>query len=117
MKGKTTSKTKGRISRHKRIRSRIKGTAERPRISIYKSNRYIHAQLVDDEAGKTLLSFSTKEFAKGTKTNASKLLGAELAKQAKAVGIVKAVFDRGGFRFTGRVAAVASGAREGGLVF
>ncbi len=117
MKGKTATKTTGRISRHKRIRSRIKGTAERPRISIYKSNRYIHAQLIDDEVGKTLVSLSTKEFGKGTKTESSKLLGTELAKRAKSSGISKAVFDRGGFRFTGRVAAVAAAAREGGLIF
>lgn len=117
MKGKTATRTTGRISRHKRIRSRVSGTALRPRLSIYKSNRYIHAQLIDDEAGKTLAALSTKGLGKGTKTEVSKQLGLELAKRAKEQKISKVVFDRGGFRYTGRIAAVAEAAREGGLIF
>lgn len=113
---KTNNKTVSRISRHKRIRARVSGTAERPRLSIYKSNRYIHAQLIDDEAGKTVLALSTKEM-KGTKTESAKALGSELAKLAKGKKLEAVVFDRGGFRYTGRIAAVAEGAREGGLIF
>jgi len=114
---KTNNKTLGRISRHARIRSRIIGTSSRPRLSIYKSNRYIHAQLIDDTEGKTILALSTKAIEKGTKTEAAKALGAEIAKQAKAKKLSAVVFDRGGFRYTGRIAAVAAGAREGGLIF
>lgn len=111
------NKPDARQSRHARIRSRVSGTAQRPRLSIYKSNRYIHAQLVDDEAGRTLIALSTKAIAKGTKTESAKALGAELAKLAKARDLSKVVFDRGGFRYTGRITAVAEGAREAGLSF
>ena len=117
MAGKTNRKTLGRQSRHVRIRSRVSGTATRPRLSIYKSNRYIHAQLIDDEAGKTLIALSTKAVAKGTKTESAKALGTEMAKLAKAKKFSAVVFDRGGFRYTGRITAVAEGAREGGLIF
>lgn len=104
--------------RHSKIRSRVSGTAVRPRLSVYKSNRYIAAQLIDDEAGTTLVSGTTKEFIKEKgKVSAAKRLGLELASRAKAKGISAVVFDRGGFRFIGRVAAVAEGAREGGLTF
>lgn len=104
--------------RHNKIRARLSGTAARPRLSVYKSNRYIAAQLIDDEKQTTIVSGTTKEFVKeGNKVAASKRLGLELASRAKAKGITTVVFDRGGFRFTGRVAAVAEGAREGGLTF
>lgn len=104
--------------RHSKIRARLSGTAARPRLSVYKSNRFIVAQLIDDEAGKTLVAGSTAEFMKeGTKVAAAKRLGLELASRAKAKKIEAVVFDRGGFRFAGRVAAVAEGAREGGLTF
>lgn len=114
---KTADKRLGRQRRHKRIRMSIAGTAARPRLSIYKSNRYLHAQIIDDAAGKTLVSGSTKELGKGTKTDTAKQLGQELAKAAKAAGISEVVFDRGGFRYTGRVATLAAAAREGGLTF
>ncbi len=117
MKGNTSTKTVGRINRHKRIRSRVAGTSARPRFSIYKSNRYIHAQLIDDEAGKTLIALSTKGLGKGTKTEVSKQLGVEMAKRAKDMKLNSVVFDRGGFRYTGRIAAVAEAARQGGLIF
>ncbi len=104
--------------RHNKIRARISGTAARPRLSVYKSNRYMVAQLVDDEAQTTLVAGSTKEFVKeANKVSASKRLGTEIAARAKAKGISTVVFDRGGFRFIGRVAALAEGAREGGLAF
>lgn len=113
----TSTKAIGRISRHTRIRARVIGSAARPRLAVYKSNRYIHAQIIDDAAGKTLLAGSTKEFAGTKKMDASEKLGAELAKRAKAAGIEAVVFDRGGFRYTGRVAKVAEAARAGGLKF
>lgn len=106
-----------RERRHNRIRAKVKGTPERPRLAVYKSNRYLHAQIIDDEAGKTLVAGSTKEMGKDKKMDAAKKLGAELAKRAKTSGISKVVFDRGGFRYTGRVAMLAEAARAGGLEF
>ena len=114
-----------RTRRHNRIRAKVVGTAARPRLAIYKSNRYMHAQIIDDAKGTTVVSGSTMEFVKsaqggsasGRKMDAAKQLGVELAKRAKAAGITEVVFDRGGFRYTGRVAAVAEAAREGGLTF
>ncbi len=99
---------KNRERRHNRIRAKIKGTAKRPRLCVYKSNRYLEAQLIDDMAGKTLLS--------GKMDNA-KQLGSDLAKRAQAKGIKKVVFDRGGFRYTGQIMALAQAARGGGLIF
>ena len=113
----TSQKREGRERRHKRIRMSVAGTATRPRLSVYKSNRYIHAQIIDDVAGKTLVAGSTKEVKGAKKTDAAKALGVELAKKAKAKGIEAVVFDRGGFRYTGRVATLAEAAREGGLSF
>ena len=113
---KSISKTQGRQRRHARIRARIMGTAARPRLAVYKSNRYLHAQIIDDEAGKTLLSGSTKGI-KAKKMDAAQKLGAQLAKDAKAAGVGEVVFDRGGFRYTGRVAKLAAAAREAGLKF
>ncbi len=106
-----------RERRHNRIRAKISGTPERPRLAVFKSNRYLHAQIIDDAAGKTLVAGSTKEMGKDKKMEASKKLGLELAKRAKAAGISAVVFDRGGFRYTGRVATLAEAAREGGLKF
>mgnify|MGYP001600108052 CR=1 FL=1 len=106
-----------RERRHNRIRAKVIGSPSRPRLSVYKSNRYLHAQIVDDEAGKTLVSGSTKEMGKDKKTVAAQKLGTELATRAKAAGITKVVFDRGGFRYTGRVATLAEAARKGGLEF
>jgi large subunit ribosomal protein L18 len=103
-----STKRQGRISRHKRVRSRIAGTAARPRLSVYKSNRYMEAQLIDDETGKTIVSGKMDDAAK---------LGTQIAKVAKEKGIAQAVFDRGGFRYTGAVAKLAEAARAGGLKF
>lgn len=115
---KEATKRIGRERRHRRIRAKVAGSVERPRFAVYKSNRYLHVQLVDDASGKTLVSASTKALTKaGTKSEASAKLGAEVAKKAKAAGITEVVFDRGGFRYTGRVAALAKAAREAGLKF
>lgn len=97
-----------RERRHKRIRAKVIGTKERPRLSVYKSNRYMEAQLIDDSAGRTLLSGKMDDAAK---------LGKDIATRAKAAGIKAVVFDRGGFRYTGRIAVLAEAAREGGLKF
>lgn len=115
-----------RQRRRARIRSAIRGTGERPRLSVFRSNRYIYAQLIDDETGKTLASASTlkakkKGPAKGNtekragKVEEARSIGTQLAEDAKKKGITKVVFDRGGYRYHGRVRAVADGAREGGL--
>ena len=105
--------------RHARIRKRISGTPERPRLVVTRSNRHMVAQVVDDTKGITLVSASTlqADFAgfEGTKTEAAKKVGELIAEKAKAAGITAVVFDRGGNKYTGRVAAVADGAREGGL--
>lgn len=112
-----TTKNEKRARRHRRIRAKVSGTAERPRFSVFKSNNYIYAQLIDDTKGNTLLSVSDVEMKGKTKTERAKLAGEALAKNAKAKGITAVVFDRGGFIFTGRVRAIAEGAREGGLLF
>lgn len=97
-----------RIRRHKRIRAKVTGTQERPRLCVYKSNRYLEAQVIDDAAGKTL--------AAGKMADAQKL-GAEIAKRAKAAGVERVVFDRGGFRYTGSIQKLADAARAEGLKF
>ncbi|OIP65221.1 MAG: 50S ribosomal protein L18 [Candidatus Yonathbacteria bacterium CG10_big_fil_rev_8_21_14_0_10_43_136] len=117
------TKSEQRTRRHNRIRAKVSGTSERPRLAIFKSNSYIYAQIIDDTKGVTLSSVSDMGMGlKGdkknmTKTERAKLAGEALAKGAKAKGLSAVVFDRGGFIFTGRVRAFADGAREGGLVF
>jgi large subunit ribosomal protein L18 len=112
-------KAVARQRRHMRLRKKISGTAQCPRLVVFRSNRHIEAQLVDDTKGVTLASASTmtKDFQdfKGTKVEAAKKVGSLIAERAKKAGISKVVFDRGGNMFHGRVAAVAEGAREGGL--
>ena len=114
-----STKSIRRFKIHKRIRKQIQGTAERPRISIYRSNSEIYAQLINDEAGHTLLAASSRDMKEitGTKIEKSKQVGVALAKMAAEKGITSAVFDRGGFLYHGRVKAIAEGAREGGLQF
>lgn len=108
-----------RVRRHVRLRKKIAGTAERPRLVVRRSNRHMVAQVIDDTKGITLVSASTitADFAdfKGTKTEAAKKVGELVASRAKDAGITAVVFDRGGYQYHGRVAAVADGAREGGL--
>ncbi len=114
---KTLSKSEQRNRRHRRIRSKVSGTAERPRLAIFKSLKYIYAQLIDDANRVTLAGASDMGLKGKTKTERAKLVGEALAKVAKIKGISSVVFDRGGFSYTGRVRALASGAREAGLVF
>ena len=106
-----------RERRHKRVRKQIFGTAERPRLVVFRSNRGIAAQLVDDVEGKTLAAASwlDKRGTKGTKTDQAAEVGKLLAQNAKKAGIERAVFDRGGYLYHGRVKALAEAAREGGL--
>src|SRR5581483_9553426 len=108
-----------RLKRRRRVRAKIHGTAERPRISVFRSNRGIFAQLIDDESGRTLASAGWTESdlrSLGPMEQAQRV-GAALAERAKAAGISTAVFDRGGYQYHGRVKALADGAREGGLKF
>ncbi|MEZ4699644.1 MAG: 50S ribosomal protein L18 [Rhodothermales bacterium] len=102
-----------------RIRKKVSGTSERPRLSVYRSNRHIYAQLIDDVAGHTLAAVSTFAAgeAMGKPVEASNQIGKMLAEKAKAAGIEAVVFDRNGYRYHGRVKALAEGAREGGLQF
>jgi large subunit ribosomal protein L18 len=99
------------------IRSKISGTSERPRLSVYRSNLHIYAQLIDDIEGQTLASASSLEedLSQGSRVESSQAVGQKLAERAKAAGIEKAVFDRNGYRYHGRVKALAEGVREGGL--
>jgi large subunit ribosomal protein L18 len=107
--------------RHRRVRKKIMGTAQRPRLAVFRSNKHVYAQAIDDIAGRTLVAASTVEAAQRTgptsTVDAAKSVGLLLAQRAREAGIDKVVFDRGGFSYHGRVAAVADGAREGGLVF
>lgn len=106
-----------RERRHKRIRARVSGTAERPRLAVFRSNKFMYAQLIDDTSATTIVSASDMKDAKGTKTERAIAIGKSIADLAKAKKITSIVFDRGGFRFTGRVKALADAARESGLVF
>ena len=107
-----------RLRRHRRVRGKIRGTAERPRLGIFRSNRGIFAQLVDDDSGKTIVSSSwTAVDHKGDKTGQATEVGKALAAAAKKAGIETVVFDRAGYLYHGRVKALAEGAREGGLKF
>ncbi|SEW39755.1 large subunit ribosomal protein L18 [Chryseobacterium wanjuense] len=114
------SKLEKRIRIKRRVRGKISGSSELPRLSVYKSNKEIYAQLIDDKSGKTLASASSREKgvdANGTKTEVSAAVGKAIAAKAKAAGIENIVFDRNGFVYHGRVKALADGAREGGLKF
>ena len=110
-------KTEKKDRRHAKIRTRLSGTAERPRLSVFKSNKFMYAQVIDDEAGKTLASASSVTSKKGTKIEQAKEVGKHIATKAKAAKISTVVFDRGGFAYKGRVKTVADAAREGGLIF
>jgi large subunit ribosomal protein L18 len=112
------TKREARTRRHRRVRGRLSGTAERPRLVVFRSNRGISAQLVDDAAGRTLASASWKgKDAPGSKSDQAKEVGKAIAAAAKAAGIDTCVFDRAGYLYHGRVKALAEGAREGGLQF
>ncbi len=116
-------KNQGRQFRHARVRAKVEGTPNRPRLSVFRSLSNIYAQIIDDEAGKTLVSASTidaeiKSQLEGkNKTEAAKLVGKLVAERAKSAGVNAVVFDRGGYKYHGRVAALAEAAREAGLEF
>ncbi|MFQ5902045.1 MAG: 50S ribosomal protein L18 [Thermodesulfobacteriota bacterium] len=110
------------LKRKRRVRKKTKGVPDKPRLNVFKSNRYIYAQIIEDTTGKTIVAFSnlSKEFDKDglkNKVEAAKKVGEMVARKAKAKGIKKVVFDRNGFLYHGRVKALAEGAREGGLEF
>lgn len=113
----TKVKAEKRNRRKKRIRAKVFGTAEKPRFSVFKSNRYVYAQLIDDTTGKTLVSSSSKDSKAKNLRDRCFEVGKRIAELAKAKKIALAVFDRGGYLYTGAVAAIADGAREAGLKF
>jgi large subunit ribosomal protein L18 len=111
------TKQQKRMRRRRRVRSKVRGTAERPRLSVYRSNRGVFAQLVDDNAGRTLaaVNWTEKDLRSMDRMEQAKRAGEVLAKRASDAGVQSCVFDRGGYRYHGRVKALAEGAREGGL--
>jgi large subunit ribosomal protein L18 len=117
------SRSVARERRHVRVRKNMQGTAERPRLNVFRSVAEIYAQVIDDEAGRTIVSASTidhelrLQMTGLKKSDQAKLVGKTIAERAKAQGVTKVVFDRGGFRYIGRVKALADAAREGGLEF
>ncbi|MCZ2859416.1 MULTISPECIES: 50S ribosomal protein L18 [unclassified Blastococcus] len=117
----STARRVSRLRRHNRLRKRVAGTAERPRLAVKRSARHIHVQVIDDTVGRTVVSASTMDASlrgsEGDKSALARQVGALVAERAKAAGISAVVFDRGGNRYAGRIAALADGAREGGLDF
>ena len=115
---KTAHKVTKRLKNKARIRKKVDGHAERPRLSVFRSGRHVYAQIIDDASGKTLVSFSTLEGdIKSKNVSSAKQVGAEIAKRAMSKNIKSVVFDRSGYVFHGRIKAVADGAREAGLSF
>lgn len=113
----TDSKQINRKRRHNRVRAKVSGTAECPRLAVYRSNKFIYAQLIDDEKGVTLGALDSRKVSGANARARAAAVGEELAAQAKKIGIEKVVFDRGGFLYTGSIKEVAEGARKGGLTF
>ena len=112
------NRTASRGRRHRRVRTEVRGTSERPRLSVYRSLHHLYAQLIDDDAGRTLAAASTMQLKLEAKdTDAAAAVGRTIAERARAAGVDKVVFDRGGFLYHGRVKALADAAREGGLQF
>ena len=117
------SRSEARIRRHARVRKHVSGTQDRPRLNVFRALSHIYVQVIDDEAGSTLVSASTVDqelrakLEGKNKTEQAKMVGQAIAERAKAKGIGKVVFDRGGYQYFGRVKALADGAREGGLEF
>lgn len=116
MNRKPQTKKEIRKRRHARIRTVVRGTLSRPRLSVFRSNRFVSAQLIDDESGRTLVAAHGREFA-GKQAAQAAAVGGALAKAAKAKGIARAVFDRSGYRYAGQIKALADAARAGGLAF
>lgn len=117
MQHKAITKKEKRIVRHRRIRARVIGTASKPRLALFKSNRAVSVQLIDDTTGTTLAAATSLKDMKGTLSEKGRAVGVAIAKVAAGKNITQAIFDRGGFLYTGVVKAVADGAREGGLNF
>jgi len=122
MKTASSQRHSGRLRRHRRVRKKITGTADRPRMAVFRSNKHITIQVIDDLAGRTIASASTVEpdqrkKGTGATVDAAKRIGALVAERAKAAGVKEVVYDRGGFLYHGRVAAAAQAAREAGLEF
>ena len=115
----TVTSPQRRLKRRRRVRAKVRGTAERPRIAVFRSNRGIFAQLIDDDAGRTLaaVSWTEADLRSLKPMEQANQAGELLAERAKAAGVESAVFDRGGYQYHGRVKALADGAREGGLAF
>ena len=116
------ARRQGRIRRHRRVRKKVHGTAARPRLAVYRSNKHISVQLIDDDAGVTVAVASTveasqREAGNGSSVSAATRIGELIAERGKAAGVTTVVFDRGGFAYHGRVAAIAEAARNGGLEF
>jgi large subunit ribosomal protein L18 len=113
------TKSQGRLRRRRRVRAKVRGSAERPRLSVFRSNRGIQAQLIDDEHGSTLVavSWTEPELRELAPLEQATKVGELIARRAKEAGVETCVLDRGGYRYHGRVKALADGAREGGLVF
>ena len=109
------AKRLARERRHARVRKKVRGEADRPRLAVFRSTRHIYVQLIDDRGARTLAAASDAEVGGDNPTERAKAVGTLIATRAKEAGIANVVFDRGGFRFHGRVAALAEGAREGGL--
>ena len=109
--------TELRARRHRRIRARVKGTPKRPRLSVFRSNRFIYAQIIDDEHAVTLASATSKDMKKTSLLKQAEAVGKRIAEAAKKKGVSKVAFDRGGFTFSGRIRALADAARAGGLSF
>ena len=114
-----TERNEARQKRHRRLRTRIAGTADRPRLAVYRSINQIYVQVIDDRSGRTLAAASSLEAkdSKAKKSDAAKAVGASIATKAKAAGIEEVIFDRGGYRYHGRVKALADAARSNGLRF
>ena len=108
-------KSQSLTRRHRRVRKKVTGTPERPRLAVYRSNRHVYAQLIDDTSGRTLVAAASSPSNGDKPVAVAKKVGSEIAEKAKAQGIESVVFDRGGFKYHGRIQAVAEGAREGGL--
>jgi len=111
------TRTEKRLRRHLRVRNRVAGTAERPRLVVFRSLKHIYAQLVDDTANKTLATVSDLGIEQGKKGERAAEVGKLIAERAKSAGVTRVVFDRAGYRYHGRIKAVADGARKGGLEF
>lgn len=114
---KTQAKTAGRIARHARIRAKVRGTAERPRLAVFRSNQFLYAQLINDEAATTIAAADTRKEKGATRVEKAVAMGKTIADKAKKVNVTTVTFDRGGFPYKGAIQAFADAAREGGLEF